>query len=202
MHFGGQGKGEGGVTGWEVQHHHLPPLETPLAATVHMAKDAHRHPARTQAVGVGRKAGPVPLCRCRVIYDMREGHCLDPSCIFPRALPLFPDPRCAPATVPLLWEVLPAPRLCGAVPGRAARRGRTHLEPRAPLPAAQPLGGPADVPRAWEWGFRPLQVHGHRRHSAAGGEGSGIWGVWLHSPFPFSAGSVLGAYRSPVPFSS
>lgn len=150
--------------------------------------------------GAGKRAGCVPFCRCRVIYDMRAGHCLDPSCIFPRALPLFPAPRCAPATVPLLWDVLPAPRLCGAVPGRAAHRRRTHLEPRAPLPATQPLGGPADVPRAWEWGFRPLQVHGHRRHSAAEGGGNGIWGVWLHSPFPFSAGSVLGAYRSPRPF--
>lgn len=98
----------------------------------------------------GRGQDPSPFCCCRVIYDMREGHCLDPSCIFPRALPLFPDPRCAPATVPLLWDVLPALRLCGAVPGRAARRGWTHLEPRAPLPASQPPSGPADVPRAWE----------------------------------------------------
>lgn len=136
-------------------------------------RDAHWHPASTRAVGAGKRAGSVPFCRRRVIYDMREGHCLEPSCIFPRVLPLFPDPRCAPATVPLLWDLLPAPRLCGAVPGRAARRGRTHLEPRALLPAAQPLGGPADVPRAWEWGFRPLQVHGHRRHSAAGGGGGG-----------------------------
>lgn len=98
----------------------------------------------------GRGQDPSPFCCCRVIYDMREGHCLDPSCIFPRALPLFPDPRCAPATVPLLWDVLPALRLCGAVLGRAARRGRTHLEPRAPLPASQPPSSPADVPRAWE----------------------------------------------------
>lgn len=147
-----------------------------------------RHPPRAQGCppAPGERAGcgsgeggriRSPFCRRRVIYDMREGHCLDPSCIFPRALPLFPDPRCAPATVPLLWDVLPAPRLCGAVPGRAARLGRTHLEPRAPLPAAQPLGGPADVPRAWEWGFRPLQVHGHRRHSAAGeGRRGGVGG--------------------------
>ena len=175
-----------------------PPL--PCAATVPVPRDAHRHPASTRAVGAGKRAGSVPFCCCRVIYDMREGHCLDPSCIFPRALPLFPDPRCAPATVPLLWDVLPAPRLCEAVPGRAARHGRTHLEPRAPLPAAQPLGGPADVPRAWEWGFRPLQVHGHRRHSAAGGGGQ--WDLGRLAPFslPFQRRQCPRRIQIPRPF--
>lgn len=139
-------------------------------------------------------------CCCRVIYDMRESHCLDPSCIFPRALPLFPDPRCAAATVRLLWGRGPCRGYAGSAgEGRRPRPGPSG----APRPLPQPAG-PAGVPRAWECGFRPIQVHGHRRHSAAGGAGgvSGIWGVWLHSPFPFSAGNVLGAYRSPVPFSS
>lgn len=83
--------------------------------------------------------------------------------------------------------------------GQSATAGPIWSPP-APLPAA-PAGGPADVPRAWEWGFRPFQVHGHRRHSAArGAAGSGAFGSILPSPPLFSGGGVLGAYRSPRPF--
>lgn len=171
----GQGKGEGDAMGWEVQCLHLSPSETPRAAAVPLPGDAQRRPASTRAVGAGERAGSVAFCCCRVIYDMRESHCLDPSCIFPRALPLFPDPRCAPATVRLLWGCSPCRGYAGQCRGGLPAAAGPIWSPE-PAASAQPPGGPADVPRAWEWGFRPIQVHGHRRHSAAGGAGWGAAG--------------------------
>lgn len=188
--------------GWEVQCLHLPPSETPRAA-VPMPGDAQRHPASARAVGAGERAGSAAFCCCRVIYDMRESHCLDPSCIFPRALPLFPDPRCAPATVRLLWGCSP----CRGYAGSAGEGCPPRPDPsRAPSPLPQPSRPAAPLtcrgPGNGAFGPSKFTATGGIQLPEGRGGGSGIWGVWLHSPFPFSAGSVLGAYRSPVPFSS
>lgn len=95
-----------------------------------------RRPASVGTLGTGSEGAPAsrpPFCGRRVIYDMRGGAIVwTHPVFFPRALPLFPAPRCAAATVPLPWDVLPAPRQCGAALGRAERHGRTHLEPRSP----------------------------------------------------------------------
>lgn len=91
-------------------------------------------------MGAGERAGSVAFCCCRVIYDMRESYCLDPSCIFPRALPLFPDPRCAPATVRLLWGCSPCRGYAGSAgegcPPRPDPSGAPSPLPRPSRPAA------------------------------------------------------------------
>lgn len=87
-------------------------------------------PSERPGCGSGGE-GRIPFCRCRVIYDMRESHCLDSSCIFPRALPLFPDPRCAAATVRLLWGCSP----CRGYAGQS--RGGLPAGPDPSVPRAR-----------------------------------------------------------------
>lgn len=171
----GQGKGEGDAAGREVQCPH-----------------ARGCPASARAVGAAERAGS-PFCCCRVIYDMRESHCLDPSCIFPRALPLFPDPRCAAATVRLLWGCSPSRGYAG--------------QSRGGLPAGpDPSGAPSPLPQP----SRPTcrgpgnGAFGPSKFTATGGiqlpegrggaAGSGAFGSILPS---FSAPAMSSVHTDP-----
>lgn len=79
---------------------------------------------------------PIPFCRRRVIYDMREDHCLDPSCIFSEGFASLPSPPLCRHYCTVAMGRAPRAAAMRAEPGRAERCAWTHLEPRAPLPAA------------------------------------------------------------------
>lgn len=157
-------------------------------------------PSERPGCGSGGE-GRIPFCRCRVIYDMRESHCLDSSCIFSEGFASLPRPPLCCCYCTVAMGLLPVPRLCGAVPGRAARRPGPICTP-SPLP--QPSRPTCRGPGNGALGPSKFTATGGIQlpEGRGGWVGSGIWGVWLQSPFPFSAGNVLGAYRSPVPFSS
>lgn len=89
-------------------------------------------PSERPGCGSGGE-GRIPFCRCRVIYDMRESHCLDSSCIFSEGFASLPRPPLCCCYCTVAMGLLPVPRLCGAVPGRAARRPGPICTP-SPLP--------------------------------------------------------------------
>lgn len=120
-----------------------------------------------------------------------------PILYFSEGFASLPRPPLCSRYCTVAMGLLPVPRLCGQCRGGLPAAAGPIWSPE-PAAAAQPPGGPADVPRAWEWGFRPIQVHGHRRHSAAGGAGgaagSGAFGSILPS---LSAPAVSSVHTDP-----
>lgn len=124
-----------------------------------------------------------------------------PILYFSEGFASLPRPPLCSRYCTVAMGLLPVPRLCGQCRGGLPAAAGPIWSPE-PAAAAQPPGGPADVPRAWEWGFRPIQVHGHRRHSAAGGAGGGQRDLGRLAPFslPFQRRQCPRCIQIPRPF--